>query len=127
MTGTMISARGVNGTVSFDGRMITISHMNVRRRLFTGGGEKRVPLSSLAAVEWKSTWPGWFGDLGGRGFIRFTLPGGIEHTARIGNRTGRALRDENSVLFSQAQQPDFERVRDAIEKALPGGSSDGAD
>jgi len=114
----MISARGQNGTVSFDGRMVTISHMNWLGQLTAGRGQKRVPLSSIAAVERNPTWNlGWFSDLGGRGFIRFTIPGAMEERGRPAWGAQRAIRDENAVVFNHAQQPDFE-VRDAIEAAL---------
>jgi hypothetical protein len=71
--------------VSFDGRTVTICHMRLLGQLTAGRGEKRVPLSSIAAVEWNPTWNlGWFSDIGGRGFIRFTIPGGIEQRGRPG-------------------------------------------
>ena len=36
-----IVAKGVNGTVAFDGRMVTISHSGILGRMTAGKGEKR--------------------------------------------------------------------------------------
>jgi len=107
-----ITAKGVNGTVSFDGRMVTITHSGVLGRMTAGKGEKRIPVSSIAGVEWKP--PG----LGVRGFLRLTVPGGIERTSRVGKRTQDAAKDENSIVFGKTQLADFERVRTAIEDAI---------
>lgn len=107
-----ITAKGVNGTVTFDGRMVTISHSGALGRMTAGKGEKRVPVSSIAAVEWK---PHGFGV---RGFIRLTIPGGVERTSRVGKRTVDSEKDENSVVFGKTQLADFERVRAAIEDAI---------
>jgi hypothetical protein len=92
--------------------MVTISHSGMLGRMTAGKGEKRVPVTSIAGVEWKP--PGF----GVRGFIRFTIPGGIERTSRVGRRTQDAARDENSVLFGSTQRAEFERLRDAVEAAL---------
>jgi hypothetical protein len=106
-----IVAKGVTGTVTFDGRIVAISHSGLGR-MTAGKGEKRVPVSSIAAIEWKP--PGF----GVRGFIRFTIPGGIEKTSKVGRRTQDAARDENSVLFGRTQEDDFRRLRDAVEAAI---------
>jgi len=92
--------------------MVTISHSGVLGRMTAGKGEKRIPVSSIAGVEWKP--PGF----GVRGFIRLTVPGGIERTSQVGKRTQAAARDENSVVFGKTQLADFERVRAAIEEAV---------
>lgn len=107
-----ITAKGVTGTITFDGRMVTINHSTVMGRLTAGKGEKRVPISSIAGIEWKP--PG----MGVRGFIRFTIPGGIERTSRLGHRTQEAARDENAVLFGRTQVGEFEQMRNAIERAI---------
>lgn len=107
-----ITAKGINGTVTFDGRMVTISHSGVMGRMTAGKGAKRVPVSSIAAVEWKPP------SFGVRGFLRLTIPGGIERTSRVGKRTEDAAKDENSVVFGKTQLADFERVRAAMEGAI---------
>ncbi len=110
--GEPVTAKGVNGTISFDGRIVTISRGGILGRLTIGKGEKRIPVKSITGVEWKP--PG----MGVRGFISFTLPGAIEDRSKFGTRTVDATRDENAVLFSKTQMGEFEAVRNAIEDAL---------
>jgi hypothetical protein len=107
-----VTAKGVNGTISFDGRMVTISHSGLMGRMTAGKGEKRVAISSVTAVEWKQ--PGF----GVRGFIRLSIPGNIEKTSTIGRRTQDAAGDENAVVFGRTQVAEFELVRAAIETAI---------
>lgn len=107
-----VVAKGVNGTVTFDGRMVTIDHSGLMGRMTAGAGEKRVPVSSITGVEWKP--PG----TGVRGFIRFTIPGALEQRSRVGQRTRKAASDENSVLFTKGQVDEFERLREAVEASI---------
>jgi hypothetical protein len=52
------------------------------------------------------------------GFIAFTLGGGNEARSRFGSQTMDATKDENAVVFTKQQQPEFEQLRAAIEGAL---------
>jgi Domain of unknown function (DUF4429) len=51
-------AKGVNGTVDFDGSFITIRRKGGVARLTVGKGDKRIPLASISSVQWKE--PGAF-------------------------------------------------------------------
>jgi hypothetical protein len=108
-----VTAKGVTGTVSFDGRILVIKHGGLGR-LTAGKGEKRIPVSAITGVEWKPA------GMAVRGFIRFTVPGGRERTSRFGQRTQTAARDENSVVFGVTQKAEFERLRDAVEAVIAG-------
>ena len=110
----MITAKGHTGTVSFDGRMVTISHEGKTARFTHGQGEKRIPLRSVTAVEWKEP-TSWV-----NGFISFSLAGGIERNVQKGSRTMAAVSDENSVVFLKAQRDGMYAVKIAIEDALAG-------
>lgn len=110
----MITAKGHTGTVSFDGRMVTISHEGAAARLAHGKGEKRIPLRSVSAVQWKE--PGAMTN----GFIAFSLAGAVESNAQKGGRTMAAVSDENSVVFVKKQRDDMHQVKIAIEDALAG-------
>ena len=77
-----------------------------------GKGEKRIPIRSLAGIEWKPAGPLV------RGYIQFTIPGGNERRSRMGSRSVDAAKDENSVLFTPGQQTQFEALRSAIEARL---------
>lgn len=52
------------------------------------------------------------------GFIQFTIPGGNELRSSFGNQTNAAMKDENSVVFTKAQMPAFEKLRATIEAAV---------
>ena len=108
----MSAARGYNGTVSFDGHVVSITREGVLARVSFGRSEKRIPIRSIAAIQIKPA-----GALT-NGFIQFTVPGGIERGGQHGSRTLNAASDENSVVFLRKHQADFERIRDEIEAAI---------
>lgn len=91
MSDSQVTAKGVNVTVTFDGRMVTI----VRRKM-TRTNEKRIPVSSITSVGWRQP-----GVRPGR--IGFTLKGGD---------------DEQEASFVKKSAADFEALRDAVEAAL---------
>jgi hypothetical protein len=110
--GEPIVAKGHNGTVTFDGDFVTIERTGFLARTSVGKGTKRIPLPSVTAVQWKPA--------GGmvNGFIAFTVGGGNETRSRFGSQTVDAGRDENSVLITRKQMPDFEQLRTAVEQAI---------
>ncbi len=81
-----------------------------------GKGEKRIPISSIKAVQWKPAGPLV------NGFIQFTVPGGREKRSAFGSQTSSAGKDENSVIFTRKQMPEFEKLRAAVEPALEQGA-----
>ena len=64
-----------------------------------GKGEKRIPLASITAVQWKPAGPIM------SGFIQFTIPGGNEVRSRYGSQTRDAGKDENTVIFYRGSSP----------------------
>jgi Domain of unknown function (DUF4429)/Short C-terminal domain len=108
----MIEVKGRNGQVSFDGQCVTITRKGLLARSSIGKGEKRLPINQIAAIQWKPAGWAW------NGFIQFTVPGGNEQQSAFGNRTMRATKDENSVMFTKKQMPEFERLRAAIDEAI---------
>jgi Domain of unknown function (DUF4429)/Short C-terminal domain len=107
-----IAAKGHNGTVTFDGDFVTTERTGFLARASVGKGTKRIPLASITAVQWKPA--------GGmiNGFISFTVGGGTEARSRFGSQTVDASRDENSVVITKKQMPDFEQLRTAVELAI---------
>src|SRR3712207_6361491 len=105
-------AKGHNGTVTFDGDIVTIERTGFLARTSVGKGTKRIPVSSITAVQWKPA--------GGmvNGFISFTVGGGNEARSRFGSQTLDASRDENSVVITKKQMPNFEQLRTAVQHAL---------
>lgn len=110
----MSTAKGHSGTVTFDGRFVTISREGALARAVHGKGEKKIPLRSVSAVQWKEP------NALVNGFIQFTIVGGTERTGGKGSRTVEAGRDENSVVITKAQADAMRAVKDEIEDALAG-------
>jgi hypothetical protein len=105
-------AKGHTGTVIFDGQFVTIVRTGALARMTVGKGEKRIPLRSITAVQWKK--PGPFVN----GFIAFTVAGGNENRSRLGHQTVDAVHDENSVVVMTTQEAVFLQLRAAIESAI---------
>jgi hypothetical protein len=101
----------MGGIVSFDGVFVSIRRKGLSR-LTVGKGEKRIPARSITAVQLKPAGPIT------NGFIQFTIAGGIERRSKFGRQTPDAVSDENSVIFTRKQQPQFEVLRSAIEHAI---------
>lgn len=111
----MITAKGHNGTVTFDGRFVEIQRTGFLARASVGKGTKRIPITAINAVQWKP--PGPLVN----GYIEFTVPGGIETRGRFGSATTTAGQNENSVVVTRNQAGAFLQLRDAIENALVNG------
>jgi hypothetical protein len=92
--------------------MIVILRTGFKARITVGKGEKQIPLGQLTAVQFKPC-----GSVV-KGFIQFTIGGGIERRSQFGGQTSSAVDDENSVLFDTFQQHAFEELRDAVQSAL---------
>lgn len=107
-----VEAKGHNGTVIFDGAFVTIKRSGFLARTTVGKGEKRIPIGSITAVQWKE--PGALMN----GFIQFTLQGGVERRSGFGHQTNDAVSDENSVIVVKKQAPAFHALRDAVEAAI---------
>ncbi len=101
----------LGGVIKFDGRMVVIQRKGLSR-LTIGKGEKRIPVRSISSVQLK---PAGFAV---NGYIQFSLAGGNEVRSQFGRATMDATADENSVVFTKKQQPEFEALRDAIEDAI---------
>ena len=107
-----MEARGHNGTLEFNGKMVIIKRTGLLARMSTGSGEKRIPVKHISAVQWKE--PGNMVN----GFISFTIPGATEKQSAFGSQTRSAIKDENSIIITKKHAADFQEIRDAIEAAI---------
>ncbi len=108
-----LAAHGRNGQVYFDGNTVTIKREGFAARVSHGRGDKSIPVRHISAVQFKPV------TLMTVGFIQFTVPGEIATTtAQKGARGMDAAADENSVLFTKKQQPEFIALRDALQSAM---------
>ena len=107
----MIEAASRIAAIAFDGRAVTITRT---RSGYVGKGTQTIPISQISAIRWKPA-----GSWSGAGHIKFVLAGTV---ARTYDRTKvfktDVLKDENAVPFSRKQQPDFEKLRAAVEQAI---------
>lgn len=106
----MIEAAGQGGQMLFDGQYVTITRNGFLARATHGRGDKKIPLTAISAVQWK---PAGLTN----GFIQLSI-GGADRQAAKGGRTMNAAKDENSVVFTKKQQPQFEALRAALEQAI---------
>ena len=107
-----MEAKGRNGTVGFDGALVSIVRSGFIARTTTGKGEKRLPIGQISAVQVKPA------SSLVHGYISFSMPGGAEKQATFGSQTYDAYQDENAVVFTKKQQPAFLDLREEVEQAL---------
>lgn len=103
MTDQTITVKGVNGTLSFDGKLVTIT-----RKGFGNKGQKVVPVRSVGSIQIRPA------TMLVNGFIQLSVAGEISRTAGGRGRLQDAANDENAVIFTKKQTPDFEAFRDAV-------------
>jgi hypothetical protein len=108
----IISAKGHNGQVTFDGDFITITRKGFLGRTTIGKSEKRIPAGAITSVQWKP--PGAMMN----GSISFSLAGGNETKSRFGSQTRDAAKDENAVIVTKKQAAAFLALRVAIERKI---------
>ena len=107
-----MEVKGYTGQVVFDGQSITIIKTGVGR-VTSGGGQIRIPISSVTAVMWKPASPVV------NGYIHFSMPGAADRRSR--NRAANIRLSPNTVSFLRSQMQDFEALRNAIEEAIQRG------
>lgn len=116
----MADAKGHNGVVTFDGSFVSILRKGFLARASIGKGEKRIPIVSVSAVQWKPAGPLV------NGYIEFSLGGGNEKQSRFGSATTDAGHNENAVIFTRKQMPEFEALRRDVESAIAARHSEAA-
>ncbi len=104
-------AKGYNGQLHFDGEFVTITREGFVARGTFGRSEKRLHISQISAVQWKS--PGFT-----LGFIEFTLSGGNERHSQMGRQSQDQAKNENAVVVTKKNAADLLVVREAVEKAI---------
>jgi hypothetical protein len=107
-----VTAKGVNGEITFNGLTLVITRKGALGRLSAGKGERRIPLSAIQAVQWKPPGPVV------NGFISFNVAGSIDRNPGFGGATWSAVDDENAVVVKKSQEKEMLRLRDEIEAAL---------
>ncbi len=116
----ILRAKGQNGQVEFDGQNVTIKRGGFYGTMTVGRGVKVIPVQSITGVRYRKA------SLGGtvRGFIEFTVPGGMEQRTRAGHQAVDEIRNENAVVILRPKHnPEFEAIRDAVLAAIEGSTA----
>lgn len=102
--------KGHNGQVETEEDGIVIRRKGfVSKMSHAFKGEKRIPYSSISAVQFRDA------GLMTTGFIQFTVLGGNESRGALLS----AVKDENSVLFTRGeQQKAFAKLRAMVEESI---------
>lgn len=99
-------AKGVNGQLTVMPDRIIISRKGMLGFMTQGlKGDKEIPLANITAIQMKQ--PGLT-----RGYIQFSIHGGIENRGGVFDAT----KDENTVMFSAGQRKDFEQAKTLIDQ-----------
>jgi len=102
-------AKGRNGRV-----VLFESHVRIERRGFTAlmtqglKGDKDILLTSITSVQFKPV-----GSLTA-GYIQFSYMGGLESKQGL----FQAVEDENSVMFTETQEPEFRTLKRTMEEMI---------
>ena len=115
----VLEAKGVDGTVRFDGETVVIRYkgaVRFRRKLGrTPVEDIRIPLTDVATVHFQPSSLLW------NGFVRFEVTGVESVTPPPESKpvvaVKYALRDRNSVVFSRYQDKEFAALRAAVDEA----------
>ncbi len=103
----VIEAKGVGGSISFDGKMITLRHKGLLS-LGTVGlvPEKQIPVEKVTGIQFKPA-----GLI--NGYIQFATGAG-EASGGILDAT----KDENTLMFEKKHQKHVEVIKSAVEQAM---------
>jgi len=118
-----LQAKGVNGQIELFANKVRIRRKGVLGFLTQGlKGDKEIMISSITSVQFKKA------GMLTNGYIQFAFMGGKEAKGGI----FQATQDENTVMFNTKQQPDFERIKEEVEKriqakTIPSNASSDAD
>lgn len=111
MTSQSFVAEGKTGDLAFDGSVVELRRTRSYAVTGIAKGVKRVPLTSVSALQWKPA------SSFTNGYVQVVFAGSIEHRPSL-DWDNRAKYDENTITFTSAQQSRMNGVREAIEAAI---------
>ncbi|MFH1325712.1 MAG: DUF4429 domain-containing protein [archaeon] len=104
-----MEAQGINGKLIFGEGFIEIVRKGFMAFATHGfKGNKKIALKHISAIQFKSA------GLMANGYIQFSFIGGQESKRGI----LMATQDENTIMFNKKQQPEFEKIKEQIEKKI---------
>lgn len=110
MSDIIMQVKGHNGQIEMTESVIRIRRKGVLAVLTQGlKGDKEILISQISSIQFKKA-----GVL--NGYIQFAFVGGQEAKGGIFQGT----QDENTVVFTNNQQPAFQAFRDELQKRITG-------
>lgn len=103
-----ITARGVNGQLSFDGTAVKITRDGFLARATQGRSDKTLPVRAIGSVQMKRA------SSLVNGFIQFAVSGETSKRSVGFGKSQDAARDENAVVFTKKHLDDFQAIYDAV-------------
>ena len=104
-----MEATGVNGQLQVEGNKIVIKRKGMLAKMSQGlKGNKDILIKHLSSIQFKPA--GTFTN----GYIQFAFSGGEENKGGLFDAT----KDENSIMFSKKQQPNFLKLKALIEQKM---------
>jgi hypothetical protein len=107
----MTEARGINGTVEFDG--VTVS-LTKRAPLMAKQGTKTYPISSIGAIQYKAA------TSLVNGYLQLSILGEVSKRNKrsmSGTPTRNIGKDENAIIFRKSSGPAFDAIVTALRAA----------
>ncbi len=108
MSDPELRAEGIGGQIELYRDKVRICRKGVLAQMSLKG-DKDIIISTISSIQFKKA-----GLFSGGGFIQFSFMGGQEAKGGILQAAG----DENTVMFTTQQQPDFEHIKAEIEKRI---------
>lgn len=100
---------GSNGQIRLTPNRIIISRKGTIAFISQGlKGDKEIPINRITAMQFKAS------DNFTKGYLQFSIQGGIESTGGV----FAATTDENTVMFTELEQPEFEEVKRYVNSVI---------
>ncbi|MBE9233877.1 DUF4429 domain-containing protein [Cuspidothrix issatschenkoi LEGE 03284] len=102
---------GSNGQIRLTRNRIIISRKGTTSFITQGlKGDKEIPISRITAIQFKRA------DALTKGYLQFSIQGGIESRGGV----FAAVTDENTVMFTELEESEFEEVKRYINSVVDG-------
>ncbi|MEM9216995.1 MAG: DUF4429 domain-containing protein [Cyanobacteria bacterium P01_F01_bin.150] len=106
---TYFEAVGRNGRIRLSKKRVIISREGFVGFLSQGmSGKKEIPIGNITAVQFRPAGPAF------TGYLQFSVIGGLERQGGV----FKAVSDENTVIFTQKNQPNFEEVKRYVDSII---------
>jgi len=116
METVVMEAKGLNGQLELTDSVVRIRRKGMLSVMLMGlKGDKEILLRQISSIQFKKAGLT-------NGYIQFTFQGGQEAKGGVFQATS----DENTVMFTQGQQPAFERIKATIEQRLAAANGNGS-